>query len=326
MPLINHYRKVIIFLLGLLYAIFTHILQGYANFGDHSKYKISYESLVDVGVVEGYLNYNAQLGAGEPIYYLLTYIFSNLNFHFEIFNSILNFALVCMSIFILTRGGLAIIWIVLIIFPSYYLLVLNIDVIRLKVAIIFFIIALHLAQNTKFYFFSALSQFQIIAYFGAWFFSVLLDKLLRIITRKTQRIRINIYSILKYFILLLLLLFFALVFLNYFIEKIAHYSDQGSVFALLPLLIFPILIGFNFGFTSRKFYFLIPLVAMSFFVGSGRVTIMIYFAFLYMTSKLGAKKFLFLNIPFSVYYLPKTYLYTTTLIELGSGFEFIESN
>ena len=321
---ITPYRNVVILLLSFLYAIFTHILQGYVNFGDYSTYKLSYESLPDTGVVEGYLNYRAQLGAGEPIYYLLTYVISNFGLHFEIFNSILNFALVSLSISILTRSGLAIIWIVLIIFPSYYLLVLSIDVLRLKTAIIFFILALRHIGKNKFFLLSVLSQFQIIAYYAAWFFSAFLDKFLRIINRKSLIININLFSVLKNFGILSLLILFMLVFLSYLIEKVAHYADQGSVWTLLPLCVFPFLIGLNFGFASKRFYFIIPLVAMAFFVGPGRVTVMIYAAFLYMTSQLELKKFLLLNIPFSAYYSTKTYLYMSALIEYGSGFEYMD--
>jgi hypothetical protein len=318
-------RQAKIFFPSFIYAIWAHILQGYASFGDHVKYKLSYESLADSGVVDGYLLYNSQLGAGEPVYYILTYFLSNFGVDFEIFNNILTFLLVYLAISVLTRGGLSIFSAVIILFPSYYLLVLSIDVLRLKTAMIFFLVALHNCKNYKYIVLSILSQFQIIGYYVAWLSGVIINKALFNFVKNSWKFTLNLRSALKFFLILSLIIILLNTFSMYLIEKIAHYADQGSLLSLLQLLIFPLLIGLNFGFASKNFYFFIPLVAMSFFVGPGRVTIMIYAAFLYMTSKLSLNKFLLFNAPFCAYYISKTYLYISALIDYGSGFEYMES-
>ncbi|MFN5254434.1 MAG: hypothetical protein ACK5BY_01175 [Limnohabitans sp.] len=318
-------RQVKIFFPSFIYTIWAHILQGYVIFGDHFKYRLNYDSLADSGVVDGYFLYNSQLGAGEPVYYLLTYLLSNLGVDFEIFNNILTFLLVYLTISVLTRGGLSISLAAIILFPSYYLMVLSIDVIRLKVAIIFFLIALNDSKNYKSIILSILSQFQIIGYYVSWILAAIINKALSNLVKNSWKFTFNLRSALKFFLILSLIIILLNVFLMYLVEKIAHYSDQGSLMSLLQLLVFPLLIGLNFGFFSKKFYFFIPLVVMSFFVGPGRVTIMIYAAFLYMTSKLRFNNFLLLNVPFSVYYLSKTYLYISALIDSGSGFEYMDS-
>jgi len=109
-------------------------------------------------------------------------------------------------------------------------------------------------------------------------------------------------------------------------DKILHYSAQGSFFAFLQLLIFPFIIGIFFGFSSKNFYFLIPLLFMSLILGSGRVTIMVYAAFVYMTTTLSYRKFIFLNLPFSIYFIAKSISYISALVEYGSGFEYMDSN
>lgn len=312
-----HFKKEYLQLLFLstivliLNLIFIPIYKG----GDQSHYIKFYYSIENYNFFTGYLHYFHSLGAQEPIYYFIVFVFSKF-FSKDIFVLVLNL-IFSISFFKLVMKKLGFYLTFSFIF-NFYFLVLLFSAERLKVSILLFLIAVllnHKRLKILFFLGAILSHFQtsILVISLALHNSAL--EVLRLFYFKLSR---KIFKI--FFITLLSLPVFYLM-LYYFTSKLNYYLQFSSIYNIVKPISFLLLCVFiNPKKKLNLTLSFLPIIFFSYVIGEERLVIFCYFLFLFAVLQNPSLKARILLFVLNLYFIFKGINFLNQIILYGDGF------
>jgi hypothetical protein len=312
----EHNKNILLYsLLFFLFFFFSYFFSGYFTGGDQVLYSNFYEKIRKYNIFNGFYIYKQLLDANEPVYYLITWFFSRFlskNLLFSLINAsgmlILYSCLKKMKINKL---------IICSFFLNFYLLVLLFSAERLKIALIFILLAVTVKKyKITYYLLSCLSHFQS--------FLIILSIIIKRL-RFPSRFKISnfltfIFNI--YFISMCVIVIIG-VFHEHLLWKIIVYSEmldlQDRFISLMKPLIFMFMSFYYSSFSKKSILSHLPLLIISFFLGSSRIVIFSYMLFL--SDGLKVNKGLNLGVILtSIYFSVKGCLFLIRIYLYGDGF------
>lgn len=300
--------------------IFSMILLPYASLGDQIHYRAFYEELPGYTFTDGFGLYQAVLGTQEWGYYILVYFSSGWwekDFAISVLNAMLGGVLVR---FILSLGASG--FLLLMILFNFYFLVLLFSAERLKLGMLFCVLAFSTQGGKGFIYWlmAFLSHAQIL---------ILL--LVKLFSRMASDVVFMLQGRLKYSLLIsagIGVVFFVVIFTvlgDHIAAKLDAYSGPDSVFAsgwqaLLKPAVF--LMGSAFYAKQSRYEAIvahIPIFVAAFFVGDERLVMFSYFIFMYYA--IQVKKGLNVGVLVSsFYFFIKGVFFILNIVEYGDGF------
>ncbi len=152
----NSFHRLQSIIAGFFVFIFSLWVYKYYQYGDQSHYRLYWETAESLSFSETYKLLFYSLGSIEPIYAVLTYIFSG-NIEKDIIMSIINAVITYYFVVWALRNKTHLIIIPLLLLSSY-MFVIFFPAERLKLAILFFLLALHYnSRRSLRYFFGMLA-------------------------------------------------------------------------------------------------------------------------------------------------------------------------
>ena len=282
--------------------VYLFLIQFLYDFRDNVNYFSAFKAVQDAPTFAGsYIAYMKELGASEPILFILQYQFSSF-LSYVAFNHLINFLLlivIYLSVNKYFKKNL--IAFVIILLFDYYLYRLTGELHRFKLSMLFFLLFFLYFENTKYKTFSILlsilSHFQI-----AVVYLVLVIKNIKI----TRFIKLRtIFNIL--FLIVAVCVFFALYY-DHFLYKLRYYLLLA--FPLSTFIIGILYLSYVTLFKDKKntlnfLYLFLVIASIAFFIGSDRVNIfLVEFIFimeLYNFLEKGKKHSLVILIPIIFY-------------------------
>lgn len=301
-----------VFYAAAIFALSLIFLPYYIG-GDQLYYIKSYNDMyLYDNIFDAYEHYKLTLSAAEPLHFILGYYFSpyiDKNILVSVLNSILAFVL---SKWMIDKKVNPII----IIFSmlNYYLWVVFLPAERLKLGLLFALLALLSESRHKytFYLLSILSHFQ----------SVVI-----IISAEISRVRSlsrDIYhysNVLKVLALIIPISILAIIFHQHIYMKIVYYFDNYRDLkgVLKPLTFMAATMFYVKNDYLKVILLFIPVIFASLIVGSDRLTMIAYFIFMYFA--LQYKEGLNLGVMIiTTYFSVKGIIFLNTIVEHGDGF------
>lgn len=307
---------------GMLAAIFAFLTTSYISpyyiDGDQYHYRDFYKYCFynSLTFTQQIFCYNNTLGSNEPVYFLLSKIanpYLTKDLFISISNSILAF-LIVLLIFRYHKTGWQRYLLVALVLSNYYLMVLFFSAERLKFAFIFLIAALLASQMKKFIFFglAMLTHAQSALLIAPYFISKILHK--------------DTKPIIKWATLIASLIMFIGAFLvlkEHVTSKFTVYStgveeDGTGLMGMVKTSIFIILAYIS----TRKILPVIagiPLIAISYFLGSDRIGMLAFILYLGATLYYKNKMDLILFIVM-LYFSYKSIDFILNILRYGSGY------
>ncbi|UAB80435.1 hypothetical protein INR76_09940 [Marixanthomonas sp. SCSIO 43207] len=307
------------FILSLGFSIYCFFISLYLfhlyTGGDQLYYTHFYKGLHRFSLLDGYLFYKGSLGASEPIYYILIYIFNTLiskTLLFSIINAIFGFIVSKRLLMIGMHPTLLILFSL-----NFYLLVLLIPAERLKVSLLLFLLSFSFKNNKLnlvSVFLAILTHFQTLILLIPKFNVEIKSQLKNIYTLKTGKV------------LSFLLIIFLLISIPYYFffesisEKFIAYKSQSGLSEVLKPTIFLVLSLIykkNDRFTVLIMH--LPIIVLAYFIGNSRLVILSFGIFLYYG--LQYKKGLnFATLISLVYFAIKGLIFISDVKIYGEGF------
>jgi hypothetical protein len=247
---------------GLISFLSSYFLDYYLEISDGALYSLAYERISGLDIIDGYENFFAYTGGAEPLSFLLFYSFSKFT-SIEVFNGILNTVLLFVIFKFLYNQRIKLFIFIPFVITNYYFLILEFTTLRLKIAIIFWILSLLAKTKGKsnlYYLFAFLSHFQMAL--------ILFIKLLvEMLVKKKFKINLN-YVI--FFLIIVTFLFEKILgkFLWYFNTEL--YFPMKTILFFIPM----IFVVNRFKFLSITF---IIFFSLGIFIGEGRLLILLFF-------------------------------------------------
>lgn len=309
-------KKLYAFFYAAIMCIISLYLLPYYQYGDQNFYREVYKYCFYENYTHSqqFFCYSNTIGSVEPIYFYLTkfahYFIDNKDIYITILNTVLAYAL---ALVILKFYKIS--WhrhlFLFLIFTNFYLVVLFFSAERLKVSILFLLIAL-LLNSYKRIAFTVLALLTHIQTFLV-IFPLLAYKLLAAKTSKLKKVLFlggSIAALSAVFILLQ----------GHIMSKYQAYSgddDTGfkSVIKTGVYIIFILL-------STRKFLpviFLLPVIVLSYFIGESRIGMMCFI--IYASSVIYYKKQMdIILLVLMMYFSYKSIYFISNLINYGNGF------
>jgi hypothetical protein len=268
----------------------------------------------------------ARLDAKEPIYFLITWLGAHVGIGKLLLMSFVN-GLLVFSLLSYLRLKKISFFIVFLILGNYYFWGVFLSAERLKFGVLFFIIGMiALEKNYKswfvFFIISLLSHFQMLILIFCAVWTSFLDNI--------EKVRAAIYSqdVLTFTFISIILSCLSDVFLNLIYEKILFYHNHNgnTLFNVVKPMAFFFLAMFYTvpGKRLKMFFTFLPLILITYWLGSERVVMFVYFLFTYYLLELN-KGLNFAIIITSGYFFVKGILFIVISIEYGNGFYFTRS-
>lgn len=311
-------RKSVLF--SLLFSIYCFslslILLFFYKNGDQIFYITFYETVSDYDFISGYVYYNTILGSQEPIYYIIVYFLNGIvskNILFSIINACFAY---CLAYLLLEKRKLSPIWLIPLAF-NFYLIVLFTGAERLKVSLLFLLLAFTVSNRKVRSFFLITSIFAHVQTL-VLVISTQVSKVLPLIKRLFAG-KIN-YRFLGVIGAIFLLCCTLVLMQGHIVSKLNAYSSLGGIVNTVKPTLFLILTIF---YTSNRkievFLMHFPLIVAAFFIGDMRIVIFSYFIFFYYASyvKRGWNLGVFIS---SFYFLIKGIDFIILIYKYGSGF------
>lgn len=297
-----------IFILSLL---LTNIYTG----GDQFIYNNAYDSLKGQTLIEAFVSYRFNISSDEPIHFLITWIFSNLNFPKDLLISVSNVLLMSFLFRILQRWNVSLSIIFLIIISNFYLYVLYFAAERLKFGFLFFLISyFYLGDSIKKYFYlllSFLSHVQILIFP----FIFLLSNLNKFFSLRNLLIIIFIGVPICFGI--------GYYIYDHLLSKYNAYSELAvskSVFLNTWQIFFFMILSFLYTNKWLKAGFVFAIIAIfSAFLGPERITMIAFIYFMYFSLRVNRGLNLGVLLS-SLYYSIKTIFFVYNIIYFNNGF------
>lgn len=303
---------------ALVYAVFfflgSLLIFPFFNGGDQIGYRLFYSHASSMDIPTALNSYRENLSSTEPIYFYLVYIFSrflNKDILFSFINGVLGY---CIFLWFIRQQVNK--YLIALLSVNFYLVVLLFSAERLKLAILFFSLGIlsHGIMRYLFYSLSIFSHAQMLLLL----IIVQVKKVCSICSDFTNRkVSQDLFVLIVVFMLLLLGVFFMR---NHISEKIENYSEAGGYASLLkPLLflVFSVLVAEQEKLDAVLSH--IPILFISFFVGSERLVIFSYCVFMYygLKNKNGLN---FLVLSSSAYFFVGGLFFIYKIIFFGDGF------
>ena len=253
---------ILFLIIGMVSFLGSYFLNYFLEISDGAAYSKAYEKISSLDLIDGYENFIVYTGGAEPLSFLLFYSFSKFT-SIEIFNGILNTVLLFVIFKFLYNQRIKLFIFFPFVITNYYILILEFGILRLKIAIIFWILSLMVKTKGKsnlYYLFAFLSHFQMALIL---FIRLLVD----MVIKKNFKIKLNYVVI---FLIVLTFLF------EKILGKFLWYFNTELYFPLKTILFFiPMIFVVNrLKFLSITF---IIFFTLGIFIGEERILIILFF-------------------------------------------------
>ncbi len=303
---------------ALISFIFSLLIIDFYTHGDQSHYIRYWLNVQELSFSEAYVLLGISLGSAEPVYAFLTYVFSGI-IEKKIIMSILNASIVYLLVLWMLKKNVTIV-IIPFLLLNFYLLVLFFAAERLKIGLLFFLIAEHYSKfKLVWYILSLLSHVSVliilIVRYSNIFYKLFLELIHGYITKKT------IFYIIIYIIISSAILY---VLLEHIINKLEYaHLDSLSISGILKMSVF---IGMGVFYSQKKIEPIIaglPLILTAGILGPDRVVMFGYFLFMYygLQYKRGLNFGIFIT---TVYFIIASITFMDAIVLYGDGFYFVE--
>jgi hypothetical protein len=308
-------------LVTLYIFLFSYLIAQFYTAGDQFQYQSAFKEVKGLGLIEAFAAYHIYLSSDEPIYFLISWVSSNLNFSKDIIMSIANALLANILFRVLKKLNTSIYLIVFIICTNYYLFALYFAAERLKFAFIFLFLAFLADKNAKkkylYLFLSFISHVQVLVIMASSLFANTIQGLL--IFAKRFKFKFNPRSLIVFFVLALTFLFLN----EHLLQKFTAYSESTSSKELISNTFQTILFLFlSLLYTDDKrrtiLIFVFILISAS-ILGSSRVTMMAYMFFMYYSLKIH-KGFNLAIMTTSLYFSIKSIFFIINVFQFGHAY------
>lgn len=249
--------------------------------GDPSLYRYVYDALATETLRHGFFFYSVILSSTEPLYYLLVWSLSHLGIPREVFIGASSAILAFLAVKLLVKRGANIVLATLIVSTSFYFILLFTTTERLKIAIIFLIASVLLANRPwiaiVFAFLATASHIQVAILYLSFATIYMTNQLREAIVTKSLSPRV-IGTTGAVFVVVLASYY---VIGNQIASKAGAYVGLGETSDLLRVLpLFLATLWYSKDRLSVILLFL-PIIALTPIVGYGRLNIFSYFILLY---------------------------------------------
>lgn len=283
--------------------------------GDQYAYRITYEGLKGLNVVDGFIFYTFNLSSKEFIHFFLSWGASNLEIKKDLFIAFSNTILAYGVIMLLRKWKVSFFVIALLLLTNFYFFVLYFAAERLKFGFIFFIFSLLYVRFFHFFaLLSVTSHIQLLIFYISILFQWLSEQIIIIVSRGI------IKKSLKIIVILILLIGLFVILGEHILKKFLAYSHGTiDVSGLLKSSIFFVL-SLIYSKNKREVIFLfIPLVVGIILIGGDRINMMGYFVFLYyaLPVKNGINFGILIT---STYFIFASFEFVIKIMEYGNGF------
>jgi hypothetical protein len=304
-------------LFSIYIGIFSYYISLFYTEGDQLAYRKIYEDISELSFVDAFSYYSSYMGVSEVVHFIVIWISTHLTVDKNITMAISNSLLWILAFKTLVKYNVNFYVSLVLTSFNFYMFVLFFAAERLKFGFIFLFLSVLAIDNGKSYLkyvsLSILSHVQMAIVYVSLAFS-----------------NENIYSIKKIKLLsfktiLLVLLFSGTIFFLYdhIIEKVSIYSriteETPGYNSLSKLIVFAIL-AFIYKRKFETILMFVPLFISAFLLGSERINMLGYMAFLYygLQYKTG------LNVGVlatSSYFIFKAIIFLTTVFAVGNAFD-----
>ncbi|WP_156882692.1 hypothetical protein [Pseudomonas sp. CF161] len=312
-------KDALAFFFSMAVFLLSISLLPYYTSGDQLHYRAFYENLPDYGFIDGFHYYNEALGSKEIGYYVYVYLFSELlkkDFLISLTNAFLGYIFAKL---LLEKNTSPVVLFLL--FFNFYLLILLFSAERLKLSIIFCMLAFRSTGRKSFLFWlsAIFSHVQILMLLSAQTISKLstdLSSLLRGHLKTSLLISLITVAVFSLTVFTLLG--------DHITTKLNAYTGTDRIFdggfhALLKPIVFLILATYYSKNKILPLFIYLPLLIAAYFVGDERLVIFSYIFFMYYALQVNRG----LNVGVlttGVYFLAKGLLFIDRIIEYGDGF------
>lgn len=301
--------------------LFTYFIAQFYTESDQFLYHKSYDEIKGLSLIEAFASYNLYLGSSEPIYFLISWVSSNLEFSKNLVMSISNAILANIIYRVFNKLNTSLYLIVFIICTNYYLFGLYFAAERLKFAFIFLFLAFLVHENFKkkylYIFLSFITHIQVLVILASSLFANIFEWLMLFLKKFKFKFT------LKYFIAFFVIIIAIIFLFDYLLQKFSNYSEIASsndfisnIFQSILFLILSLL------YTDDKrrtiLIFLIIIFSAS-ILGPGRLTMMAYMYFMFYSSKFK-NGFNFGLISTSLYFFVKSIYFILYVFQMGHGY------
>jgi hypothetical protein len=283
--------------------------------GDQKIYRYLYASLPAYDFVDGYFFYLITVRSIEPIYYTLSWFFSNLGLPRDLFIAISNAVLCYIFLSVAKKYNSSIMIAATLVLGNFYFIALYTELERLKFGVIFLLWSLLVIdkhrQGIPLAFLAIMSHVQV----GVMYASMISIKFLGQLKRL-----IFTFSVSKEFLVIVMLGGALLVGLfNHLAYKIGIYivnMDFMSAVKVMPLVLLTLVYAQS---RVSAMFLLTPILVAIFFVSGDRLNIFIYFIFLYYAMQFRRGYNLGILVT-TVYFSYKSVLFIENIFLIGRGY------
>ena len=301
--------------------LFSYFIAQFYTSGDQLQYHGAFNGIKGLGLIEAFAAYHIYLSTDEPIYFLISWVFSNLDFSKNIVMSIANALLANILFRVLKKLNTSIYLIVFIICTNYYLFGLYFAAERLKFAFIFLFLAYLTDENVKrkylLLFLSFISHIQVLVIMASTLFANTIEGLLIFVKKFKFKFNPRI-------LVIILFLGVSLLFLNdHLLKKFSAWSEASSSNDLFSNTFQTILFLFlSLLYTDDKrrtiWIFIFILISAS-ILGPTRVNMMAYVYFMFYSLKIK-KGFNLGLITTSLYFSVKSIFFIINVFQFGHAY------
>ena len=303
-------------LFGLIAFIISMFFFGYYTLGDQEHYRLFYSEINNYSIADGFIAYRNYLGANEPVYFFIVYFLSHI-FEKDVLFSIINgfFAFALAKVLLNLQIKPIILYSFLL---NFYFLVLLFSAERLKVSLMFFLIAFLFKKpiyNVFFLFLSILSHLQALILVYVQKFSQLKKEFVKFLNSG------NLFKILLAICIILGFISVIFVMRGYLQDKLLAYSEKGGISNVIKPIVF---FFFTLYYSKAKwhdiFFMFLPLILASIVVGEERIVIFCYGIFMYyaLQVKRGMNFGVFIT---NTYFIYKGIEFLLNIINNNNGFD-----
>jgi len=300
------------FIFAFAFFIISLVISPYYVAGDQELYREFYENVDFSSFGEAYEFYFNTLGARDPGYFIFVFLFSSWvekNILFSLMNAMLYYPL-----FLWFFQKKVNIFVIFILFFNFYLLVLSFAAERLKLAFLVFLWGYYFVgyRRNLVLLFSIGMHVQMVLFLV----SIYSEKIANVIVSTLRgKLKINAYLIFALCVVCIILFFF----MDNLVAKFFLYYQHGEGAVIKPVFFMIMSILYARKHRKEAFFASLPIVVVSFFIGSQRTTMLSYFIFLYYAIQLR-NGLNFGVVISSLFFAFKGILFLDNIFEFGNGF------
>jgi len=303
------------FLFAVFAFVLSYLILPFYSAGDQIPYRQFYEVLPNLGFLEGYFYFNNALDTREPSYFLLSYVFSGFMSK-DLLMSLLNAALAYyLGLWLISKN---VSWrVIALLSLNFYLLVLFFSAERLKLGMLFILIASTYSGVLRY----ACLSFMIFSHVQTAL--LLISKLTANIVTSILplfmgRLRFNLLFSLVGALLMALLLF---ALREHILSKLEVYTalSGGITHLVKPLIFTAVTLCYAKHRRLEAAAMQAPIILAAFIVGGERIVLFSYFVFMLyaLQFRRGSNISVYL---FSMYFFLKGITFIIDIIIYGNGF------